>query len=314
MVAVMRDRPRILGAVVAAPVEGARRSVSCAGCGSRLELGEWACADCRAEAAGEGFLRIGDAPLAAEGYDAELFDRLGALEETSFWFRGRNSVIAWALDRWFRGARSYLEAGCGTGYVLSAIVRARPGMEAVGAELFAEGLRLARSRLEGVPLVQVDVRSLDIEEAFDVVGMFDVLEHIDRDEDALRALLRALRPGGGLLVTVPQHPWLWSEADEYAGHVRRYTRRELTRRLRAAGFEFVWATSFVTLLLPFMAISRRLSRRHSYSLERELSLPRTVDRLFERSLDLERLLIARRFSLPVGGSLLVVARRPATRA
>ena len=75
--------------------------------------------------------------------------------------------------------------------------RSRPDLEAVGAELFPEGLRVARRRLEGVPLAQMDARSLGIEGAFDVVGAFDVLEHIDRDEDALRALFAALRPGEG---------------------------------------------------------------------------------------------------------------------
>ena len=296
--------------MVAAPVEGARRSFSCAGCGSRLAPGEWACERCRAEAAGDGFLRMLGVPMASAGYDAELFETLVELEAASFWFRGRNKVILWAVDRWFPDARSYLEVGCGTGYVLSAIVRSRPDLEAVGAELFPEGLRLARKRLEGVPLVQLDARSLAVGEAFDLVGAFDLLEHLDRDEDALQALFTALRPGGGLLVTVPQHRWLWSRADEYAGHARRYTRRELTRRMLAAGFELVWATSFVTLVLPLMAVSRLLARRRPYSLERELGLPEWIDRRFERSLDFERALMARGVSLPVGGSLLIVARRP----
>ena len=155
----------------------------------------------------------------------------------------------------------------------------------------------------------MDARALGIDAAFDLVGAFDVLEHIDRDEDALRAMFAALRPGGGLVVTVPQHRWLWSEADEFAGHARRYTRRELTtrccRRVRA-----LWTTSFVTFLLPLIAASRLVTKRRPYTLDREFGLPRRVDRLFERSLDLERAAMSRGVSLPVGGSLLVVARRP----
>jgi SAM-dependent methyltransferase len=255
-----------------------------------------------------------DPATSPTGYDAALFETIAALEPTSFWFRGRNKVILWAIGRWFPDARSLLEVGCGTGYVLSAIRASRPDLDVVGAEFFPDGLHLARRRLEGVPLVQADARSLGIEEAFDVVGAFDVLEHIDRDDEALQAMLTALRPGGGLVVTVPQHRWLWSEADEFAGHARRYTRRELTQRMRDAGFEVLRTTSFVTFLLPVISTSRLIAKRRSYSLEREFGLPRWIDRTFERSLDVERAAISRGVSFPAGGSLLVVARRPDTPA
>ena len=253
-----------------------------------------------------------DASAPPDGYDASLFETLAELEPTSFWFRGRNQIILWAIDRWFPRSRSFLEVGCGTGYVLAAILAARPELEGVGAELFPEGLRVARNRLDGVPLAQMDARSLAIEEAFDLIGAFDVLEHIDRDQEALRALYRALVPGGGLVVTVPQHRWLWSQADTVAGHARRYSREELTEKLLDAGFEPLWATSFLTILLPLVAGSRLVTRRRSYSLEREFSLSRPLDRLFERSLDLERAALSRGVSLPFGGSLLAVARRPHT--
>lgn len=302
---------RILDAVLAS-ANRARRFVSCVGCGSQLRRGEWACIRCL-ETACNDYLRTPDVPEASTvrtGYDPSLFERMAAIEPTSFWFRGRNKVILSALDRWFPDARSFLEVGCGTGYVLSAIVGARRNLEAVGAELFPEGLRVARRRLKGVPLVQMDARSLNVDGAFDVVGAFDVLEHIDHDEDALRSMLKALRPGGGLVATVPQHRWLWSQADEFAGHARRYKRRELTRRMLGAGFELLWTTSFVTLLLPVVTTSRLVASQHSYSLEREFGLPRQIDWLCERTLDLERAALSRGVSVPVGGSLLVVAQRP----
>ena len=124
----------------------------------------------------------------------------------------------------------------------------------------------------------------------------------------------ALRPGGGLVVTVPQHRWLWSEADSFADHARRYTRDELRQKMLDAGFELLWTTSFLMFLLPLVSTSRLITRRRSYSLEREFDLPRWTDRLFERSLDLERAAISRGLSLPAGGSLLMVAQRPHTEA
>jgi hypothetical protein len=116
-------------------------------------------------------------------------------------------------------------------------------------------------------------------------------------------------PGGGLLVMVPQHPRLWSEADVLAHHVRRYTRRELVAKVEQAGFEVVQATSFVTALMPAMVASRLAHRilRRPYDEFRDLE-PGALNRPFERILDAERRLIERGVSLPFGGSLLVAGR------
>ena len=99
-----------------------------------------------------------------------------------------------------------------------------------------------------------------------MVGAFDVIEHISEDEEALAQLRRAVRPGGGVLVTVPQHPRLWSPADDYGEHKRRYRRRELVEKVSAAGLEIERITSFVSLLLPAMIASRFLDRRRAEGL------------------------------------------------
>src|SRR5207244_1562327 len=119
-----------------------------------------------------------------------------------------------ALAAHFPHARSYLEVGCGTGYVLRAVRDAFPGLRVEGSELFEEGLAIARRRLPEVPLHRLDARHSPFRDAFDVLGSFDVLEHIEEDETALEQLRATVRPGGGVLLTVPQHPWLWGPADE----------------------------------------------------------------------------------------------------
>lgn len=246
-----------------------------------------------------------------DGYDSELFAVLERLEEQSFWFRGRNSLILWALRAYFPEARDVLEIGCGTGFVLQAIRRARPELDIAGAELFPSGLEVARRRLPEVPLLLLDARDIQLEGAFDVVGAFDVLEHVPEDEHVLTEMARAVRPGGGLLLTVPQHPRLWSAADSFAHHERRYRRTELVAKVKRAGLRVVRTTSFVSLLLPFLVASRLRRARDlaTYDLESELRLPRPVDRAFESFLIAELKLIARGFSFPVGGSLLVVATK-----
>ena len=107
---------------------------------------------------------------------------------------------------------------------------------------------------------------------YDCIGIFDVIEHIDADECVLSNLNRALRNGGFLMLTVPQHPWLWSAADDYAHHVRRYSVHDLRRKVLQAGFRIEYCTSFVSLLLPLMAWQRLSSRHQKYNPDDEFKI------------------------------------------
>ena len=77
-------------------------------------------------------------PAPPGGYDPNHFDRLFELEAASFWFRGRGDLINWALDRYFPAAGSFLELGCGNGYVVDRVRRLHPDWRLVGTELFEE--------------------------------------------------------------------------------------------------------------------------------------------------------------------------------
>jgi SAM-dependent methyltransferase len=244
------------------------------------------------------------------GYEPELFAELAALEPSSWWFRARNRLIARTVAGSFPGARDVLEVGCGTGYTLTALARALPQARLTGVELFEEGLEHARRRMPTAQFRQLDVRRMPYREAFDLVCAFDVLEHIDDDTRALDGMRAALRPNGGLVLTVPQHPWLWSQADTYAQHERRYTRRELVTKLERAGFRIDRCTSFVTLLMPLMIASRVRERMGAkFDPLSEFRIPRVVDRFFDAVAGAEQAVLATGVSLPVGGSLLAVARR-----
>ena len=247
---------------------------------------------------------------AEEGFRVEHFDGLADLEARHFWFRNRNLLLIWALGTFFPSAKRLLEIGCGTGFVLHGIREAFPAMELSGSELFTQGLIYARNRLPNVPLYQMDAMSIPFEAEFDVIGAFDVLEHIQDDRAVLRQLHQALKPGGGLMITVPQHPALWSAADERACHKRRYTRSELTQKIVAAGFNVRKMTSFVTLLLPLMWISRYkqkdMDKSDPYT---EFRMSPVLNGLLFGLLGIERWLIGAGCSFPVGGSLLLVAQR-----
>jgi SAM-dependent methyltransferase len=246
------------------------------------------------------------------GFSAEAVSRLAQREQDNYWFRARNRLIVWSLGRFFPRARTLLEVGCGTGFVLSGIRAAYPAMALTGGELSAAACRAARERLRGVSVLRIDARRIPFAGEFDVVCAFDVIEHVEDDAEVLREMHRALKPAGGLALTVPQHPWLWSAVDEYSGHVRRYTRSELLAKVRAAGFRPVYVTSFVSLLLPALIFSR-LRQRGGCDPTAEFDVPRWLNRALERLLSVERGLIRAGLRFPAGGSLLLLATRTETR-
>lgn len=245
------------------------------------------------------------------GYDARYFERLFALDAASFWFRARSDLINWAMDRNFPDAHSFLELGCGNGYVIDRVRQLHPDWRLVGTELFEEGLVNARVRMPaGVELRQLDATRNPYDAEFDVAGAFDVIEHIEDAPAVLAGMFQAVKPGGGLLVTVPQHKWMWSAADVAAHHVKRYTRRELADELTAAGFEVVRVASFVSLLFPAMMLSRLL-KKDAANVEGELEMAAPLNKACYAVMRLEGSLIRAGLNFPAGGSLLAVARRPA---
>lgn len=243
-----------------------------------------------------------------DGFRPEFFADLYSLEAGNFWFRNRNALIISSIKTYFRKAESFLEIGCGTGYVLSGISKDISGLHLSGSEICEDGLSYAKKRLPDLDLFQMDARCIPFSERFDVVGAFDVIEHIEEDTLVLQQMYKACKRG--IILTVPQHKWLWSHLDDYSCHKRRYARRELAAKLEEAGFEIVYATSFVTVLLPLMLLSRRRTKKSDgFDATKELKLPLALNMLLEAMLALERCLLCWQLSLPIGGSLLVVAKK-----
>ena len=247
----------------------------------------------------------------SEGFEADYFATLAEMEAGNFWFRSRNQLLIWTLQRYFPKAENFLEIGCGTGFVLSGIREAFPQLALSGSEIFSEGLNFAAARLPGVELLQMDARRIPFRKEFDVIGAFDVLEHVNEDEEVLAQMHQATRGRGGILLTVPQHSSLWSQVDEYSRHVRRYSAGDLKAKVERAGFETVRTTSFVSLLLPLMFISRlkQRSSNQGFDASAEIRISGPINSLLEEILDVERAMIRLGVSFPIGGSLLLIARR-----
>src|SRR5262249_2243615 len=140
--------------------------------------------------------------------------------------------------------------------------------------------------------------------AFDLIGAFDVVEHVADDEGVLRAIHGALRPRGGTIISVPQHPWLWSKADDVAYHQRRYCRGELEAKLQRNGFDILASLSYATFLLPLLVLSRMMAP----DLDRDARPSAWVNRALLSVLRAEVRLTQAGIHWPAGGSRVVIAR------
>jgi SAM-dependent methyltransferase len=242
-------------------------------------------------------------------YEVSGFARLAAAEDWLFWFTARKRLICWALLRYFPSMRAFCDVGCGTGATLRAVAKTFPSLPLTGVDYFSEGLSLARTSVPQANIIQGDIYTLPAAASeSDVIGVFDVLEHLDDDIGALSSLHAALNPGGGLILTVPQHRTLWSVADEIGHHRRRYSRKDLVDKVCSTGFEVMFVTSFVSLLLPFLWLSRKRASRPEDAYA-ELKIRPLPNALLSMVMRMEFWLIKAGLSLPVGGSLLLLARR-----
>jgi len=240
-------------------------------------------------------------------------ERMREIEGRHWYFVGKRELIVATVEKLLpRDRPLLLDVGCGTGSTVRALnVAARP----VGVDESAEALLLGARRADARLCVARGDRALPFrDETFRLVTALDVLEHVEDDRLALRHMSRVCERGGHLLITVPAQHFLWSEHDDALGDRRRYGRQEIIDRLRETGFDVLRSTYFNSLLFP-AALLFRLGRRaipgrgSAESSDFFVELPRWVNALFLAAFRFERILLAR-IDLPIGVSLLAIARRP----
>jgi SAM-dependent methyltransferase len=278
---------------------------------SRLWPSDWRCPHCGfAHGSRDGFVQLApDLDDVNEGFELTSFEELRRIEDGHFWFTARNRMIRWLVQRFAPKAQRALEIGCGTGYVLFALRDTLPGARLSASELHSAGLRYARQRHgEAIELFQMDARASGLCNALDVVGAFDVLEHIAEDDRVLAEIHRMLKPGGVLIATVPQHRWLWSRVDEHAHHCRRYAVRELAKKARLAGFATKYQTSFASFTLPLMVFDRLRANARRQEIP-SADVPAGLNAILKLIFWLEEIVRRAGVRLPFGGSTVLVAEK-----
>ncbi|HET7292555.1 MAG TPA: class I SAM-dependent methyltransferase [Vicinamibacteria bacterium] len=237
------------------------------------------------------------------------YTRMYDAEERQWWYVGMRRIASALLEGSVPSdpQRRVLDAGCGSGANLPALSRYG---RAVGIDVSKDALTLARQRRASVAGASV-MRLPFADGVFGLVTSFDVLYHRWVPDDALATgeLARVLAPGGFLLVRMPALMLLWGAHDEAVHSRHRYRRAEVETLLRGAGLQVVRSTYANFFLFPLVLLRRRLDRltgRHGSDVA---FLPAPFEALF-RGLLLAEAWLAQRISLPIGASVLVLARKP----
>ena len=238
--------------------------------------------------------------------DRIVYDRMAAHDSTHWWYRARREILADYLTRAAglpRDAR-ILEIGCGTGHNLPMLARFGD-VEAIEIDPVARGI--ASERL-GKPVLAAPLPDLPgIERgAYDLIAVLDVVEHIEDDVAALKAMGECLKPGGKILIAVPAHQWMWSAHDVVNHHHRRYSKATLGKAIAAAGLSHNGLRYFNSLLFPLAAAARMAGRLTGRDDSDDSPPPKPLNTLFETIFGLERHLVGR-VPLPPGVSIVTLA-------
>ncbi len=234
------------------------------------------------------------------------------LSDVHWWLVGRRAIFQATLRRHLRpveGPRRILDAGCGTGGNLPMLGEFG---EVTGVEpsplAFAAAVQRVGSRAH---LIQAGIpEGIPTGQTYDLITLFDVLEHLEHPVVAARSLMERLTPAGQLLVTVPAFSFLWSTHDVQNGHFRRYDVRLLRDQLSQAGLTVDFFSYYNSLLFPAVA-AVRFARRvvPAGDTQTELAASATfANRLLTRLFSAERHVVTR-VPVPFGVSLLAMASK-----
>lgn len=242
------------------------------------------------------------------------YRELYSLEETYWWFVGRRHLVRRLVERHppenaFQPLK-ILDVGCGTGGTMKALADAG---DVYGCDVSPLALGFCRQRSFQRLFCSTAEDLAVADNSFDALVNCDVLEHIKDDQRALEQMYRVIRPGGVLILTVPAHPYLWSEHDEALAHRRRYTYQEFTDKLQEAGYRIEKLSAAVSFVFPVILAFRllqRLVRKPSDEPQTDLRiLPEPINNFLVKLLHLETWLM-KYMNLPIGTSFVAVARKP----
>lgn len=242
--------------------------------------------------------------------DRTAYEKMAENEREHWWFAGRRAILARLIERLVKdrpGPLTILEAGCGSGGNLRLLSR----FGAVdGFEFDAEARALAVEKgIAAITHGELPDTVPQQDDSYDLVALFDVLEHIAAHRESLETLGRKLKPDGHILITVPAMPWLWSEHDERHHHQRRYTATSLRTVIEEAGLKVTDIGYFNALLFPLAVAERLRAKLFGPGKPGEEMPSALVNRTLRTVFAFERHFIGTRLHAPAGLSLYAVVGR-----
>jgi SAM-dependent methyltransferase len=150
----------------------------------------------------------------------------------NWWYRARRDFLDGYLKKLNRHFDRALDAGCGPG-AYCRILR-KYASEVHGLDKSPTALAIA----SGKPYDRLHEAAIEescIDEKYDLIICMEVLEHIEKDTEALSKLAGMLQDGGIIISAVPAHMFLWHSNDVFSGHVRRYDKETYRKLLTSAG-------------------------------------------------------------------------------
>jgi 2-polyprenyl-3-methyl-5-hydroxy-6-metoxy-1,4-benzoquinol methylase len=242
-------------------------------------------------------------------YDPAALEIFYQHEKQHFWFRTRRDVIKDLFGKYVNKEDKVIEIGAGTGNISKMLLRA--GYNVAIGDVHKKALYLFKSH--GVKeKYQFDINQSPFRDHFDVVGMFDVLEHIKNDEQALESVSKILKDHGKIILTVPAHKWLWSRHDY--SHKRRYNLGRIRKIFKKNNLKILEAKHFFVSIVPLLLARSFLQSPFKGKLsarklaEEQININPILNNILYALLCFEYKII-KNITPKIGGSILVVAEK-----
>jgi SAM-dependent methyltransferase len=222
-------------------------------------------------------------------------------DNTWWWEKARREIVQQCMKKVINRDMKILEIGAGYGGMTGML----SGFGTVNAiEPYADAVSYLQEKLK-VKAYQGTFESFEETERYDLVTCFDVLEHIKDDRQALQKMAGLINDRGFLVLTVPAYQFLWNRHDDINRHYRRYSRKELVKKIPSS-LKVKKTSYFNTLLFP-MAILDKLvlsKNKRSYSFNPNPAVNGILYRIFSAEKT-----ILRSLNLPFGVSILLIAEK-----